>query len=144
MVQRAYSIIFSLLLVAQMVAAPLLLAQDATPDNSQPANVGGAWRITWQGRSGTQEGTMQLQQDGSKLSGKLDDASGSSAVTGNVAGNNVSFSVQIQGRPVTLAFIGTVSGDKMSGTFQPQGGGRGRRGGAQENRTWNGVRQQGN
>jgi hypothetical protein len=53
----------------------------------------------------------------------------------------VAFSVQIAGRPMTLAFTGMVSGDKMSGTFQPQGGGRGRRGGAQENHTWSGVRQ---
>ena len=136
-----YPITFILLLFA-----PLLLAQDQS-NNSQPANVGGTWQISWQGRGGTQQATMQIQQDGSKLSGTFEGASGSSSVTGSVSGNNVSFNVQIEGRPMTLAFTGTVDGDKMNGTFAPQGGGgggRGGRGGAQGNHTWSGVRQQGN
>jgi hypothetical protein len=92
---------------------------------------------------------MQVEQDGAKLSGTFQDSGGSSAVTGSIAGNSVSFSVQVQGRPMTLAFTGTIDGDKMSGTFQPQGGsggggGRGGRGGGQGNHTWSGVRQQGN
>jgi hypothetical protein len=141
MTKRLYAIVFTFLLTA-----PLLLAQDSQSNNSPPSNVAGAWQISWQGRSGTQQATMKVQQDGSKLSGTFEDASGSSSMTGSVAGNNVSFSVQIQGRPTTLAFTGTVDGDKMSGTFQPQGGsggGRHARGG-QGNHTWSGVRQQGN
>jgi hypothetical protein len=140
-IKRLYPIIFICLL-----AAPLLLAQDSQSNNSQPANIGGAWQISWQGRGGSQQATIQFQQDGSKLSGTFQDSAGaSSQLTGSVAGNNVSFSVQIQGRPVTLAFAGTIDGDKMSGTFQPQGGGGGRggRGGAQGNHSWSGVRQQG-
>jgi hypothetical protein len=145
LIKRLYPIAFTFLL-----AAPFLLAQDSQSNNSQSANVSGAWQISWQARSGTQQATMQIQQDGSKLRGTFQDASGSSSVTGSVAGNNVSFSVQIQGRPMTLAFTGTIGSDKMSGTFQPQGqgggggGGRGGRGGAQGNHTWSGVRQQGN
>jgi hypothetical protein len=143
-IKRLYSIAFIFLL-----AAPLLLAQDFQSTNSQPANIGGDWQISWQARNGSQQASMQIQQDGSKLSGTFQDASGSSSVTGSIAGNNVSFSVQIQGRPVTLAFTGTIDGDKMSGTFQPQGGGggsgsRGGRGGGQGSHTWSGVRQQGN
>jgi hypothetical protein len=127
--------------------ASLLLAQDSQSNNSPPANVAGAWQISWQGRSGIQQATMQIQQDGTKLSGTFDDASGSASVTGSVAGNKVSFSVQVQEHPVTLAFAGTVDGDKMSGTFHPQGGGAGGRrgrGGTQGNYTWSGVRQQSN
>jgi hypothetical protein len=50
---------------------------------------------------------------------------------------------------MTLAFTGTIDGDNMSGTFQPQGGGgggggRGGRGGGQGSHTWSGIRQQGN
>jgi hypothetical protein len=130
-----------------LFTAPLLLAQDSQANNSPPANVAGAWQISWQGRNGTQQATMQVQQDGSKLSGTFEDASGSSSMSGSVAGKNVSFSVQVQGRPMTLAFTGTADGDKMSGTFQPQGGsagGRRGRGGAQGNYSWSGVRQQDN
>jgi hypothetical protein len=115
MIKRLYRIAFIFLL-----AAPLLLAQDSQSNNSQPANNGGAWQISWRARNGSQQATMQIRQDGSKLSGTFQDASGSSSVTGSIAGNNVSFSVQIQGRPKTLAFTGTIDGDKMSGTFQPQ------------------------
>jgi hypothetical protein len=47
---------------------------------------------------------------------------------------------------MTLAFTGTIDGEKMSGTFQPQGGGGGRggHGGGQGSHTWSGVRQPGN
>jgi OAA-family lectin sugar binding domain len=139
-IKRLYPIAFIFLL-----AAPLLLAQDSQSNNSQPANIGGDWQISWQARNG-QQATIQIQQDGSNLSGTFQDANGSSSVTGSIAGNNVSFSVQIQGRPMSLAFTGTIDGNKMSGTFQPQGGGgsRGGRGGGQGSHTWSGVRQQGN
>jgi hypothetical protein len=137
--KRIYTFVFVFLL-----ATPLLLAQDSQSNESQPANVGGAWQISWQGRGGTQQATMQIQQDGSKLSGTFEDASGSSSVTGSVSGNKVSFNAQIEGRPMTIAFTATINGDKMSGNFSPQGGGRGGRGGAQRSHTWSGVRQQGN
>ena len=47
---------------------------------------------------------------------------------------------------MTVAFTGTVDGDKMSGTLQPQGGGgggggRGSHAGGQVNHSWTGVRQ---
>jgi hypothetical protein len=142
LIKRLYPIVFICLL-----AAPLLLAQDSESNNSQPANIGGAWQISWQGRGGSQQGTIQIQQDGSKLSGTFQGSGGSSQLTGSVAGNNVSFSVQVQGhRTMTLAFTGTIDGDKMSGTLQPQGGGGGGgregHGGGQGNHSWTGVRQQ--
>lgn len=138
--------LFPVLLIC-LVAAPLLLAQDSGSNNSQPANAAGAWQLSWQGRGGQQQGTLQFQQDGSNLSGTFQDSQGaSSSLTGSVSGNNVAFTVQIQGR-MTLAFTGTITGDKMAGTFQPQGGGGGRGGhgggGGQGNHSWTGVRQQG-
>jgi hypothetical protein len=127
--------------------APLLFAQNSQSNNSQPADISGAWQISWEGRGGSQQATMQVQQDGSKLSGTFEDESGSSQLTGTIAGNKVSLSVQIPGRSMTVALTGTVDGDKMSGTFQPQGGGgasggRGGHGGAQTSHSWSGVRQQ--
>jgi len=49
-------------------------------------------------------------------------------------------------RTITLAFTGSINGDKMSDTLQPQGGGGGRggRGGGQENHSWSAVRHRGN
>ena len=142
MIKRLYRIVFVCLL-----AGPLLVAQDSESTHSQPANIGGAWQLSWQGRDGSQQATIQIQQDGSKLNGTFQGRRGSSRLTGSVSGNNVSFSVQMQGRrTITLAFTGTVDGAKMSGSFQPQGGGGGRegRGGGQGNHSWSAVRQQGN
>jgi hypothetical protein len=126
-----YPIVFVCLL-----ATSLLLAQDSEPSNSQPANISGAWQLSWQSRGGSQRATIQIQQDGPKLSGTFQGPRASSSLTGSVDGNNVSFSVQMQGRrSVKLAFTGTIHGDKMSGTLQPQGGGQG-------NHPWSAVRQQ--
>jgi hypothetical protein len=139
-IKRLYPIVFFCLL-----AAPLLLAQDSDSNNSQPANIGGAWQISWQGRGDSQQATIQIQQDGSTLSGTFQGSEGSTPLSGSVRGNTVSFNVQIQGRrTITLAFTGTINGDKMSGTLQPQGGGGGRQGGGggQGSHSWSGVRQQ--
>src|SRR5271168_3310002 len=103
--------------------------------------------MSWQGRDGAKQGTLQLQQDGSKLTGTLDGDRGSVPVTGSVDGNDISFSTQSQGRRTfTLVYSGTVDGDKISGSFQPQGGqggagGGGHRGGSQQNRSWTATRQ---
>jgi hypothetical protein len=137
MIRRLHPIVLISLFIA-----PLLLAQDSQSNDSQPADISGSWQISWAGRGGSQQATIQIQQDGSKLTGTFQDSGGSAQLTGGVAGNNVSFSVQVQGR-MTVVFAGTVDGDKMSGTFQPQGGvgGRGGHGGAQGNHSWSGVRQ---
>jgi hypothetical protein len=138
--------LFPIVLVC-LVAAPLLLAQDALgqdaqSNQSQSTNIGGAWQLSMQGRDSAQQASMQLQQDGSKLSGTFQGPRGSSPLTGSVDGNNISFNVQMQGRrgAMTLAFTGTVDGNKMSGTLQPQGGHEGHGGGS---RSWSAVRQQG-
>jgi len=52
-----------------LLAAPLLLAQDSDSKNSQTTNIGGAWQLSWQGRGGSQQATVQIQQDDSELSG---------------------------------------------------------------------------
>ena len=137
MIKRLFPIVLVCLL-----AAPLLLAQDAQSNQSQSSNLGGAWQLTWQGRDGSQQATMQIQQDGSKLSGTFQGPRGSAPLTGSVDGNNISFNVQMQGRrgAMTLAFTGTIDGNKMNGTLQPQGGREGHGGGSH---SWSAVRQQG-
>jgi hypothetical protein len=143
MIKRLYPVI-----VVCLVAAPLLLAQDSASNNSQPTNIGGVWQISWQGRGGPQQATIKIEQEGSTLSGTYQDPRGYSPLTGSVDGNNVSFSVQMQGRhTITLAFTGIIDGNKMSGTLQPQGGGgAGHEGGGsgQGSHSWSAVRQQGN
>jgi hypothetical protein len=136
---------FFLIFVLAFGLSSCLLAQDAA---SQPTNVAGKWQMSWQGRDGARQGTLQLQQDGSKLTGTMDGERGSMPVTGTVDGSNISFSAQSQGRRnFTMVYTGTVDGDKISGTFQPQGGqggGGGRHGGGSQNHSWTATRQAGN
>jgi type II secretory pathway pseudopilin PulG len=100
-----------------------------TRENSSPssaaksADVSGRWQVSWQGRLGTEQCTLQLQQDSSnKLSGTLQDQRGSSSLSGTIDGKKISFDVQFQGlRPFTTRFTGTVGSDKIEGTSQAIG-----------------------
>jgi hypothetical protein len=145
-VKKQVAAIFLLILGA----ASGLWAQDAAQNSDQPASLAGTWQMSWQGRRGDEQGTLKIQQDGSKLSGSFDGPRGSSALTGTVQGSQVSFNVQMKGRRTfTVVYTGTVDGDKMSGTIQRQngearGGDSGRGEGEPQNRTWTATRQQSN
>jgi hypothetical protein len=143
----------SLVFVLACGLASCLLAQDAAQGDSQPANVAGKWQMSWQGRDGAKQATLQLQQDGSKLTGTLNGDRGSTPITGSINGNTISFSTQGQGRRnFTMVYTGSVDGDKISGNFQLQGGqggegsasGGGHHGGGQQNHSWTATRQTGN
>jgi hypothetical protein len=86
---------------------------------SKPADVSGKWQVLWTGRLGTEEGALQLQQDGAKLTGTFQDVHGLSSLSGTVVENRLSFSVQFQGqRPFTIRFDGTVDKAKNGGELQ--------------------------
>jgi hypothetical protein len=114
------------------------------------ANLAGPWKLSMTAPRGTTEGTLRLQQDGTKLSGNYNGPRGESPVTGNIDGNSVSFHLEFKAkRTVTIAFSGNLDGDKMSGTFVRQAGGSGghhnRNGNKnQTNRAWTATRQQNN
>ncbi|MGA8620310.1 MAG: hypothetical protein WB660_17530 [Candidatus Sulfotelmatobacter sp.] len=95
MIKRLYPIVFICLL-----AAPLLLAQDSESNNSQIANIGGAWQLSWQGRGGSQQATIQIQQDGSSLSGTFQPqgAGGGQGGRGGGQGNHSWSGVRQQGK----------------------------------------------
>src|SRR5580704_7719809 len=100
-------ILYSFALVLILTAG--LLASD-------PANVAGTWQISWQVRLGTAHATVQLTQDGSKLSGTFQEMGVSSHLSGSVQDKNISFDVEFPGpRPYTIEFTGTVEGEKING-----------------------------
>jgi hypothetical protein len=103
--------------------APAAVVHAVTPianvaQNSDPTpSLSGNWQMSWTGMNGAQrQSTMQLKQDGTKLSGKLSGERGATSVTGSIQGNQVSFSVKLRRRQVS--FTGTLAGDKMSGTTE--------------------------
>lgn len=77
-------------------------------------SISGNWRISWTGRRGQMQATLQLTQNGSKLSGRIRAERGSAPVSGTVNGDQVSFTAKMPKQAVT--FSGTIAGNKMSGT----------------------------
>ena len=89
---------------------------------SDQANVAGTWQVSWQVRLGTAHATVQLTQDGSKLSGTFLEMGVSSNLSGSIQGKRIIFDVQFPGpRPFTIEFTGTVDGDKITGASQAKG-----------------------
>jgi hypothetical protein len=88
----------------------------------QPVSVAGDWQVSWTGRLGVEQCTIQFQQDGSKLTGTLKDQRGLSHFTGTVDDKKISFEVQFaSARPFTIRFTGTVDHDKIEGTSEAIG-----------------------
>ena len=89
------------------------LVQEPTGDHGS-GSLSGNWQVSWTGRDGKpKEGTVQIQQDGYKLSGTFRGERGSAPLTGSLRGNQLSLSVDERGREVS--FTGTFDGNKMSG-----------------------------
>ena len=123
---RRIFVIVVLLFAYGFVSAPVLAAQaseNSSPSAAKPVDISGKWQVSWQGRLGTEQCTLQLQQDSSnKLQGTLQDQRGSSSLTGTVDGRKILFEVQFQGpRPFTTRFTGTVDADRIEGTSQAIG-----------------------
>jgi hypothetical protein len=120
---------FSTIFLSAFILISVSPGTGQTRENSSPssaatsANVSGKWQVSWQGRLGTEQCTLQLQQDSSnKLSGTLQDQRGNSSLSGTIDGKNISFEVQFQGpRPFTTRFTGTLDSDKIEGTSQAIG-----------------------
>lgn len=83
-------------------------------DTSAAIDLTGTWQLSRIDTDGNQhQVTMQLKQDGSKLSGTLTGQRGSTSVQGSIKGNQVYLTMKLR-KKVTLT--GAVNGDKMSGT----------------------------
>jgi hypothetical protein len=89
-------------------------SQNSAQDSGTPS-LSGIWQMSWTNKEGNQkQGTMQLKQDGSKLSGSVQAQRGTFSVGGNLQGDQVSIDVKV---PLhKISFAGKVDGSKMSGT----------------------------
>jgi hypothetical protein len=92
-------------------------AQESSADSSAMPSVTGNWQVSWTAANGTQrQVTMQLKQDGKKLSGTFQGERGSAPLKGSLDGSRISLNVKLPRRQAS--FNGTVEGDKMSGTTE--------------------------
>ncbi|MGC1187992.1 MAG: hypothetical protein WA871_11435 [Candidatus Acidiferrales bacterium] len=99
----------------------------------QPANVAGAWQMTFEGRNGTVNQTLTLTQNGTNLTGTVHSDRGDSPVTGTIAGSAIDFSIKrsTPNGDFTIEYKGTVTGDSMKGSFTM----------GQNSRDWSATRQ---
>lgn len=103
----------SLMPAPAVLAAPLV-APDAGTNPSAAADLSGTWQMNWTAANGAQrQASMEIKQDGSKLSGTFEGERGSVPLSGKLDGDQVSLNLKIRRRQIS--FSGTVNGDKMTG-----------------------------
>lgn len=89
-----------------------------------PVLVAGTWTLTIESPQGTVPVTAHLRQDADVLSGSVTSPFGQSNISeGSVSGDQVRFtlSVEVQGTPMVVTFVGRVEGDRMSGMVTVEG-----------------------
>jgi hypothetical protein len=79
--------------------------------------VDGKWNMTMSTPMGERKATLELKTAGGALSGTQGDETGSAEIfEGTVSADDVAWKLSITNpMPLTLAFSGKVSGDRMSG-----------------------------
>lgn len=95
------------LLCGALLAAAAMFAADAT----------GKWTGESQGPNGAMVQTFTFKQDGSKLTGKVENQMGSVDIAdGKADGNNISFSVtrEFNGNSMVIKYTGKVSADSIA------------------------------
>jgi len=94
-----------------------------TPPSPSPT-VAGTWNLMVESPQGAVAVTADLRQEGETISGTVTSPFGQSSISsGSVSGPEVRFtlSVEIQGTPMSVTFVGRVEGDRMSGTVTVEG-----------------------
>ena len=104
----------------------LALALCAAPLQAQTTDVAGTWELSVTTDQGVTTPSVTFEQDGGTLSGSYSSATlGEAGVRGTVDGAVVrwSFSANLQGQDIPVAYEGTVADDgTMSGTIDVAGG----------------------
>jgi hypothetical protein len=92
-----------------------------------PANVAGHWSVSLELGSIVGHPTLDLKQDGEKLTGTYRGRYGASPLEGAVKANQLGFTVTMtaEGQETSGYFSGTVDGDRMSGSVEFEGAGDG-------------------
>ena len=83
-----------------------------------PANVAGNWRVEFATPTGEIGVTMTINQNGSKLTGRVVNEDGEFELTGSVADDEVTvvWTVPEQGAPMQITMKGRIEGEYITGT----------------------------
>lgn len=104
-----------------------VLGLAAAPFPPEPARVAGQWQVFLELGSITGRPTLDLKQDGEKLTGTYRGRYGVSPLEGAVKEKQIGFTVTMtaEGQQTSGYFAGVVDGDSMSGTVEFEGAGEG-------------------
>ncbi len=83
-----------------------------------PANVAGTWNFKVQGDAGAADQVIVFSQDGDKLTGTFKGPKQTGSIDGVMDGPRIKFHVNAR---FPINYVGTVSGETMSGTLIAQG-----------------------
>jgi hypothetical protein len=113
------------LLISRWLLLPILTAAviaQSQGSRKPPVSVSGKWQLSWQARIGEEQGTLLLQQSGTKLSGSFHSELGTPVVSGTMQEENISFKLGFAGdHPFAIVFTGKVDGNRMKGKFALDG-----------------------
>ncbi len=109
---KKLSALAALLVVA---AVPAISAQEQQRSEAT-ASVAGKWAMTLEMSMGTGTPTLELKQDGEKITGTYTGRYGTFALEGTVKGRAIEFAVTMsaEGQSVTISFAGEVAADGLS------------------------------
>lgn len=80
-------------------------------------DIAGKWEITINSPMGAQKATLDLNVDGTDITGTMTGAQGATDIEdGKIDGDQASWSAKIPSPPITLKFTAKVEGDEISGT----------------------------
>ena len=111
----------------QRVAIVAVIVMVGVTAFAAPANVAGQWSVSLELGSIVGHPTLDLKQDGEKLTGTYRGRYGASPLEGAVKENQLGFTVTMtaEGQETSGYFSGTVDGDRMSGSVEFEGAGDG-------------------
>jgi hypothetical protein len=119
------------LAVGSLLLAACGVARLAGKDS--PADVGGIWEMLTRGPQGDFTGDLVIRQDASAIHGTVETNFGDGPIAGKVKGTTIQFdaTLAMQEGTIDVNYSGTVSGDRMKGTYKA----------ADTEGTWSAVRQ---
>jgi len=124
--RRFLSLAVSCLLFAAFGVTMLAGKDDA-------ADVGGTWEMLTRGPQGDYTGDLVIRQEGAVIHGTVGTNFGDGPIEGKIKGTAIQFeaTLAMQEGSIDVDYSGTVSGDRMKGTYKA----------ADTNGTWTAVRQ---
>jgi hypothetical protein len=90
-------------------------------------DVAGEWNVTFTGPQGPADYTMYVAQEGTRLTGRMTSPSGEFPLRGTVEESRfrIVWSLPDRGRILEITFVGTIQGDRLSGTARIANAGEG-------------------